>query len=234
MMTTTAAPAPAPQSAAATRALRLALIAPPTATTPPSSLGGLDQVRWLAGGLAERGHQVTLIGADLGELIPGGYTVIETNPTCRLRASAEIVERLHAELAGKAVERLGQVDLVSDHTRTGWLPAGQVGLNAWTVPTSYGPLIGPWAPAPKVASHSGWVAVSGHQRRNAAGLPWTAVIHPAIPIGGRLLNLKHAGPCVYLGPLLEAHGAAKALEAAHHAGEPIVLVGTRPGAEATT
>lgn len=68
MSTTTAATAPtrALEVWAPVQALRVALIAPPTASLPPASLGGLDQVRWLAEGLAERGHQVTLIGAGLG------------------------------------------------------------------------------------------------------------------------------------------------------------------------
>ncbi len=231
-MTTTTASAPAPQSPCATRVLRLALLAPPTASIAPSSLGGLDQVRWLAGGLAERGHQVTLIGADLGGLAAGGYALVDTDPTGGERASAEIVERLHAEQAGKAVEQLGPVDLISDHTRTGWLPAGETSLHVRTVQTSYRPLAGLWEPVPKVSGHLGWVAVSGHQRRNAPGISWVEVIHPAIPVGEHELCFAHAGPCVYLGPLLEAHGAGLALRAAHTAGLPIVLAGTQPGPRA--
>jgi hypothetical protein len=61
--------------------LRVALVAPPTATVPPASLGGSDQVRCLGQGLAELGHQVTLIGADLGGPAAGGYAVIDTDPT---------------------------------------------------------------------------------------------------------------------------------------------------------
>src|SRR6266498_566086 len=99
--------------------LRVALIARPTAAVPPCSLGGLDHVRRLAEGLAERGHQVTLIGAGLGGLVGAGYSVIDTDPVGGQRASAEIVERLHAERAGKVLELLGGVDVVSDHTRQG-------------------------------------------------------------------------------------------------------------------
>jgi len=213
--------------------LRVALIAPPITTVPPASLGGLDQVRWLAQGLAGRGHHVTLIGADLGGLAAGGYAVIDTDPTGGQRASGEIIERLHAEQTGKVLEYLGTVDVVGDHTRTGWLPAGEASLTAYTVQTSYRPLVGLWEPAPKVAGHLGWVAVSEHQRRNAPGLPWAAVIHPAIPVGEHELSFAHAGPCLYLGPLLQAHGAGLALQAAHTAGLPIVLAGTQPGARAT-
>jgi hypothetical protein len=199
----------------------------------PSDLGGLDQVRWVAQGLAGRGHQVTLIGAGLGGLTAGGYAVIDTDPTCGQRASVEIVERLHAEQAGRALEALDEVDVIGDHTRTGWLPAGNTSLPARTVQTSYRPLVDVWEPAPKVPWHVGWVAVSEHQRRNSPGIPWAGVIHPAIPVGEHELSSAHAGPCVYLGPLLEAHGAGLALQAAHTAGLPIVLAGTEPGARAT-
>jgi len=232
-MTITTAPAPASGISAAVPTLRVALIAPPTVTVPPSSLGGLDQVRWLAQGLAARGHQVTLIGADLGGLAAGGYAVIDTDPTGGQRASGEIVERLHAEQAGKVLEALDAVDMVGDHTCTGWLPAGAASLHARSVQTSYRPLVGLWEPAPKVAGHLGWVAVSGHQRRNAPSIPWAETIHPAIPVGEHELSFAHAGPCLYLGPLLEAHGAGLALQAAHTAGLPIVLAGTQPSPKAT-
>jgi Glycosyl transferases group 1 len=217
----------------AAQRLRMALIAPPTAAVPPSSLGGLDQVRRLAEGLAERGHQVALIGAGLGELAGVGYSVIDTDPTDGQRASAEIVERLHAEQAGKALERLAGADVVSDHTRTGWQPAGGQSRKARTVQTSYRPVIERWEPAPPVGGHAGWVAVSEHQQRNAPDMSWAGVIHPGIPVGKHPLGTSHRGLCVYLGPLLEDHGAGLALEAAHRAGRSIVLAGTQPSPRAT-
>jgi hypothetical protein len=233
--TTTTTPARALEVWALVQALRVALIAPPTATVAPAGLGGLDHVRRLAEGLAERGHQVTLIGAGLGELAGAGYAVIDSDPepTGRRRASAEIDERLHAERAGKVLERLGGVDVISDHTRTGWLPAGGQSLHVPTVQTSYRPAVELWEPAPRTPGHVAWVAVSEHQQRTAPGMPWEEVIHPGIPVGKHPLRSSHAGPCVYLGPLLEDHGAGLALEAAHRAGRPIVLAGTQPSARAT-
>lgn len=219
---------------AASQPLRVALLAPPTATVPPWGLGGLDQVRWLAEGLAARGHLVTLVGAGLDGLAAAGvYAVIDTDPGGGRRASAEIVERLHAQQAGEALERLGLVGVVGDHTRTGWLPAGGASRHAPTVQTSYRPLAGRSEPGPRVAGHLGWVAVSGHQQRTAPTMGWVGKIHPAIPIGQHQLCFTHTGPLVYLGPLTKRHGAALALAAAHTAGRPIVLAGTQPGPDAT-
>jgi hypothetical protein len=235
MTTTTTAPTRALEVWAAAQRLRVALIPPPTASVPPSSLGGLDQVRRLAEGLAERDHQVTLIGAGLGGLA-GAHarcSVIDTDPTGGQRVSAEIAERLHAERAGNVLERLGGVDVVSDHTRTGWQPASGQSLHVPTVQTSYRPVVELWESAPRTPGHLGWVAVSEHQQRNAPDLPWAKVIHPGIPVGRHPLGTRHGGPCVYLGPLLPDHGAGLALEAAHRAGRPIVLAGTQPSARAT-
>jgi hypothetical protein len=225
------------------RRLRVALVAPPAAAVPPSGLGGLDQVRWLAEGLAARGHQVTLIGADLGWLPGGGYHVVDTDPAGGHRESAEEAQRWHAEQAGKALEYLAgsEVEVVSDHTRTGWLPASGASLDLPTVQTSYQPPDhdDDWRSLAHRPGHLGFVAVSVYQRYhwrrpwNRRGPGWVGVIHPAIPVGEHLLGMGHTGPCVYLGPLTERDGAGAALEAAHRAGWPIVLAGTDPSPMAT-
>jgi hypothetical protein len=211
----------------------VALIAPATSAVPVSGLGGLNQVRWLADGLARRGHQVTLIGADLGDLTGAGYAVVDTDPAGGRPASPELAERWHAEQAGKVLEYLGgtDVDLVSDHTRTGWLPASDMSVDLRTVQTCYQPVVG--CQGPRRGGHLGWVAISGHQRHRSLSAAWAGVIHPAIPVGEHLLSSEHAGPCVYLGPLTEREGAGVALAAAHAAGWPIVLAGTASSEQAT-
>ena len=219
--------------------IRLALIAPPTSTVPPSSLGGLNMVRWLAEGLADRGHQLALIGAHLGGLVSQSYTVVDTHPTGGHHATPELVDRLHAEQAGKALEELANANVVSDHTESGYLPASS--RRVLTAQTIYQPAA-PWAlqpgaawPAPPptacVAEHVGMVAVSEHQQRTALGRPWLDVIHPGIPVAEHPLSTEHDGPCVYLGPLQVGHGARAALDAAHAAERPVVLAGTEPGGQ---
>jgi hypothetical protein len=232
-MTTTTAPARELEVWSEAQRLRVALIAPPAAAVPSSSLGGLDQVRWLAEGLADRGHQVTLIGADLGWLA-GGYQVVDTDPAGGHRASAQAAERWHAEQAGKVLEYLAgmDVEVVSDHTRTGWLPAGGASVDLPTVQTRYQPPDDDRGLARR-PGHLGFVAVSVYQRHHWPSTGWTEVIHPAIPVGEHLLSFGHTGPCLYLGPLTERTGAGVALEVAHRAGRPIVLAGTQPSQQAS-
>jgi glycosyltransferase involved in cell wall biosynthesis len=228
MTTTTTASTPAHRAA---HALRLALIAPPPATVPPASLGGLEQVRWLADGLAHAGHHVTLIGADLDGLTPDRYAVADTDPTGGQRATPELVDRLHAEQAGKLIEQL-QVEVVSDHTRTGYLPAS--GHPQAMAQTLYQPIASAWLPPaarpPLAHLTGGYVAISTYQQRGGLGLPWLQVIHPGIPFDEYPLSPDHDGPCVYLGPLQVGHGARVALEAAHQAGRQIVVAGIQPQA----
>ncbi|HZD02470.1 MAG TPA: glycosyltransferase [Actinomycetes bacterium] len=221
---------------AGSRPLRVALIAQPTQATARYSLGGLDHVRRLAVALVQRGHLVTLIGAGLEGLTGVGYAVVDTDPIGDQRASAELVERRHAEQAGKVLEFLGgmnDVEVVSDHTHIGWRPAGGVSEHLPTVHTSYQPLTSPPGPARRRPGHLGWVAISQHQQHRAPSPAWAGMIHPGIPVGEHRLSVEHAGPCVYMGPLLKQHGAGLALEAAHDAGRPIVLAGTTSSGEAT-
>ncbi len=206
--------------------MRLALIAPPT-TVPPSSLGGLDMVRTLADGLAERGHHVTLIGGALGALRPARYVVVDTDPGDP-GADGELVDDLHAVGAGKALEAL-DVQAVSDHT-AGYAPASDRRLP--TVRTVYRPA----SAVPAVAAPpapGGLVAVSRHQRRHALGLGglgrcWLDVIAPGIPFAQHPLSMAHDGPCLYLGPLLPGHQVEVAVAAAHQTGRPITVADTHP------
>ena len=192
----------------------------------------LAQKGWAPGNIVV-GNSVYSLGV-LGGFTSGGYAVIDTDPADGQRTSGEILKRRHAERAGKVIEQLGSVDVVGDHTRTGWLPAGEMSLHARTVQTSYRPLAGPWQPPAAAARHVGWVAVSAHQQRNLPGVGWLEVIHPAISVGCHRLIPRHDGPVVYLGPLSERHGAGLALAAAQQARRPIVLAGTQPSPEATT
>ncbi len=158
--------------------LRVALVAPPTQTVPPSALGGLDQVRWLADGLAARGHQVTLVGAGLHGFVAERYQVLDTDQHLATRPDPELADAWHAKAAGEIVELL-DIDTVSDHTLTGYQPAGgHLPPTAWTF---YQPAPPPPPGGQRPAglpAQLGLVAVSLHQQRPATWLPWWDVLHP--------------------------------------------------------
>ncbi len=207
--------------------MRLALIAPPTTTVPPAALGGLDTVRTLADGLAERGHHVTLIGGALGQPVTPRYAVVDTDPGDP-GADRELIDHLHAIAAGKALEVL-DVQAVGDHT-AGYHPTSE--QPPPTARTVYGHDVG-GAAAPEPPAPGGLVAISRHQRRHTLGLGglgrcWLDVIAPGIRFDQHPLSRAHDSPCLYLGPLLPGRHVEVAVAAAHQAGRPIVLADPHP------
>src|SRR6266545_3720255 len=232
---------------AAAQTLRVVAVAPPTATAPPASLGGLHQVQRLVEGLAERGHQVTLIGRGLGELTGGGYSVIDTDPTGGQHASAEIVERLHAQQAGKVLEQLGSVDVVSDHTRLGWLPAGQQSPDGRTVQTSYQALADPPGPTRRTG-HLAWAAahtagvpiVLAGTQSSAEATAYTEVeLRPQLASGDELLERVSpverwellADACCLIAPLHPMVPYSLEIVEAMAYGTPVVTLVATVGAE---
>jgi glycosyltransferase involved in cell wall biosynthesis len=210
------------------QSMRLALISPPVTTVPPEALGGLDMVRALAEGLALRGHHVTLVASGLDGDAPAGYAVADTGLDDRV--PPEVADDAHAELAGQVLERLS-VDLISDHSRAGYLP--ELGRR---VPFAFRTVYGthPGSPQP---GYVGLIPVSQHQYLRFAGDPdapyaWLEVIHPAIGFDAHPPRERHDGPLVYAGPLHPGARAEVAIRAAHEAGMPLVLAGTDPSAEA--
>lgn len=211
--------------------MHLALIAPPTPTVPPGTLGDVVMVHHLADHLAARGHHVTLIGGGL-EVPRGGYVVADTGVDGN-RVEQETADALHAERAGVILARLA-VDLVADHSRAGYLPdAGRRVLFGVRTVYDYDPARLAASGTAGLPQHVGLVAVSYHA--NAVAGPdapgaWLGVVHPGIPFDEYPLSVEHDGPVVYIGPLEPDHGVEAAIRAAHQAGLPITVAGVRSSA----
>jgi len=208
--------------------LRVALVAPPTQTVPPSALGGLDQVRWLADGLAARGHQVTLVGAGLHGFVAERYQVLDTDQHLATRPDPELADAWHAKAAGEIVELL-DIDTVSDHTLTGYQPArGAPAADRVDVLPAGTPAAARRAAAGRAArpARPGRGVAAPAAARHLAAVVGRAP--PAIPLAEHPWSARHDGPCVYLGPLQPGRvdRAGLALDAAHTAGRPITLAGT--------
>ncbi len=211
---------------------RVALVASPRATLPPGSYGGsVEQVTGLAAALARRGYEITVIGAGL-TIAPGAsrYRAIDTQQDEGL-TDPVLAEALH----GVAVERLLRrldVDLVHDHTVIGMLtPASDLDLPR--IVTVYTPTSdADGVPSAKVGGRVGGgaalVAVSGHQRAQAPGLPWLGVVHPGILVTEYPYREEKDGSCLFVGALAPGRGADLAIAAAHAAGRSITVAGTLP------
>jgi len=199
---------------------RIAVIAPPWFEIPPQSYGGIESVvYWLARGLLERGHDVTLVGAGGDHTGARFVQTFAEPPSPRLGES--FPEVYHAALAARALEGL-EFDVVHDHSLAGPLLA--CGRTIPTVVTAHGPVDG------ELGDYYGslgplvrLVAISDSQREIAPDLPWIRTVHNGIPVGEYPYREAKDDMVLFLGRMGTQKGAHLAIEAARQAGFPLIV-----------
>ncbi len=207
------------------RRLRIAIVAPPYYSVPPTSYGGIELMcHALTEGLVDRGHDVTLVAA--GEARTRAR-FIQTFPEPQQEATANDAETeiIHAALAASALVGVN-VDVVHDHTRAGPLTAAS--RQVPTIVTVHSALSGPDSHAEWLEAVAKWVcpvAISEAQRLEAPNLNWTATIHHGIPVDDYPFRAAKEDYVVYLGRLSPHKGAHVAIDAARAAGRRIVIAG---------
>lgn len=202
--------------------LRIGIVAPPWYGIPPDGYGGIERVcYYLARGLAENGHDVTLVGAGSGD---AGTTFI---PTYREPASESgkigdpLPEMVHAARSSQALAGL-DLDLIHDHSLAGPLTAR--GPGPPTLITAHGPVSGEFgAYFRALADDVGIVAISESQRRSAPDLPWVATIHNALDVGAYPFSAEKDDYVAFVGRMSPDKGVAGAIDAARAAGRRLVL-----------
>jgi len=202
--------------------VHIGLLAPPWIPIPPAGYGGIEQVVALqAGGLAEAGHDVTLIAAP-GSRVPGVRIVspLERVPD-QIGLSHD--EWMHV-LPG--LEELADVDVVIDHSGPlGAMMSGQAHSSALHV--VHGPLgsrdalvyeaIAAQAPRLRL------VAISEAQRRMAPSLPFAAVCHNGIDLEEMPFSAAHGQYLAFLGRMCPEKGVADAIVIARRAGLRLLI-----------
>ena len=202
--------------------LKLAIVAPPWFDVPPQGYGGIERVcYYLARGLAERGHDVTLVGAGSGD---AGTAFIATSP---LPASEShtmgdvLPEMIHAARSSQALAEL-ELDLVHDHSLAGPLTAR--GPGPPTLITAHGPVDGEFGSYFRaLADDVGLVAISESQRRSAPDLPWVATIHNSLDVNEYPFVADKRDYVAFVGRMTPDKGVAEAIDAARLAGRRLVL-----------
>jgi hypothetical protein len=214
----------------ATRALRIALVAPVHGVQPPVAGGSVQLVCQLAERLSVRGHDVTVLGTGEPDPPPGVvYDWVDTRRSTANRDDPFLVEALHSVNVDRLLDG-SDFDVVHDHTLTGPLLVHR--HHAATLHTVYGAV----ADTVGVLPSGGvlrlrLIAVSDHQRTQAPNRAWLGTVHPAVAVGSYPFGLERDGSCVILGELGDAQDTHAAVCAAHRAGRPAVVVGpgTVPG-----
>jgi glycosyltransferase involved in cell wall biosynthesis len=166
--------------------MRIAVIAPPWYTVPPSGYGGIEWVvALLANGLTERGHQVTLFAP------PGSETEAELVPPLGEVPPEGLIgdpwyEAAHAI---SAYDRAGEFDLVHDHTGPVGASIGAMS-DCPTVHTLHGPFTDQTNMLYRRIARRHWfVAISNSQQAmGPPNLRWAGVVYNGIPLDRYLLQ----------------------------------------------
>jgi glycosyltransferase involved in cell wall biosynthesis len=212
--------------------LRIALIAPVDKVRPPLAGGSVELVCRLAEHLAERGHEVTVLGTGRPDPQPATpYRWLDTQRSTGLYADPFMAESMHSISVDRMLDG-AELDIVHDHTLSGPLLVHRHQATVvHTVYTTMPDTIAATA-ARGASPRLRLVAVSDQQRGLAPNRAWLATVHPAVAVETYPFGADHGGPCVILDELGTVQDTQSAIEAAHRAGRPAVVVG--PGSMAGT
>lgn len=223
-MTTTTAPrthlTPAQPSA---EPLRIAMVAPPYFSLPPTGYGGIEAVvADLVDDLVRDGHHVTLIGAGPHRTAANDYVATFAEPPSA-KLGDPLIEVLHAARVADVIQR-GDFDVVHDHTLAGPLLARAT--LAPTVVTVHGPL----EPDPAeyyraLGAGVRLIGISDAQRRAAPDLPWLGTVYNGIRVETFPFQTDKEPFALFLGRFHPQKAPHLAIDAARAAGLPITLAG---------
>ena len=204
--------------------MRIALIAPPWYTIPPSGYGGIEWVvALLADGLSDRGHEVTLFAA------PGSGT--------KARLVSPLAEAPPPEAIGdpwyeashvvSVYEHCEEFDVLHDHTGPVGVSVGALS-DCPTVHTLHGPFTRQAHMLySRVARDHWFVAISESQRSMAPeNLRWGGVVYNGIPMDRYPFRQEKEDFLFFLGRADEEKAPDLAIEAARRAGRRLVLCAT--------
>jgi glycosyltransferase involved in cell wall biosynthesis len=205
--------------------LRIGVVAPPFYSVPPPGYGGIERVcHALTNGLADRGHDVTLIGVG-ARGVTCRFFATRSHPHPEGTEQDVDVEVVHAARAAGLLAAL-DLDIVHDHSRAGPLTAG--GRQAATVMTVHGPV----TPGTDqrdfyeaLSAHVSLVAISPAQRRDAPDLPWRATVPNGICVEDFVFRAAKDDFVLYLGRMNAQKGVHIAIDAARQANRPMIIAG---------
>lgn len=199
--------------------MRIAIVAPPWFAVPPTGYGGIELVvSYLADGLVERGHDVTLFAAG-GSRTKARLVATYPVPPSELLGDT-LIEQHHAL---KAYEWWNEFDLIHDHTLSGAMIGACVPVPV--VHTLHGPITERVARLlPDLARHVHLVAISHHQRSTLPAGVRATVIHNGVDPAAFPFRPEHGEYLLFCGRINPEKGPVEAIEIARRAGLPLLMV----------
>ena len=207
--------------------LRIAQLAPPFETVPPSGYGGTERVvSVLTEEFVRRGHEVTLFAAGdsrtAARLVPiVDRALWHTDPPCNDFAVAQ------SAVLSTIAREVDQFDIVHNHLDAhGFGLAGALGGRFVT--TLHGRLDVPgFLPTYRAFASLPLVSISDAQRRPLAGANWQGTVHNGIDLDTFTFNPEPGSYLAFLGRISPEKGLDVAIRVARSAGWPL-LIAARP------
>jgi glycosyltransferase involved in cell wall biosynthesis len=204
--------------------LRIGMVAPPWFEVPPRAYGGTEAVVGaLVDQLAERGHEVTLVGAGTGRTSATRFVSAYPEPPSALLGTSAVPEVVLAAEAARAFES-ADLDIVHDHSLAGPLLAR--GRTVPTVVTVHGPVGGAEGDYyERLGTSVHFVAISDAQRAMRPDLNWAGRVYNGIDVSSFPFESRKEPDVLWIGRFSPTKGAHLAIDAARKAGRRIILAG---------
>jgi glycosyltransferase involved in cell wall biosynthesis len=204
--------------------MRIAVIAPPWFTVPPSGYGGIELVvSLLADGLVARGHDVTMFASGGSKTTSELVSPLDEPPEPSLVGNPWF-DALHAVSAYRSIDH--GFEVVHDHS-------GIVGTALGALLQGHPPVVhtlhGPWTEPTKryfaqIHDVVHLVAISESQRAHHPGVRYAGVVHNGIDVARYPFCADKDDFLVYIGRANPDKGPALAVEVARRAGLPLAMV----------
>jgi glycosyltransferase involved in cell wall biosynthesis len=203
--------------------VRIAEIAPPWFTVPPSGYGGIELVvSLLADGLVVRGHDVTLFASGGSTTKAELVSPLEIPPDPSLLGNVwfDTHHALHAYL------QASEFDVVHDHSG---VVGPALGAMLGGRPPIAHTLHGPWTESSRryysmLEERVHLVAISDAQRRDNPGLRYAGTVHNGIDLGVYPYQAVKDDFLIYVGRANPDKGPTRAIEVARRVGMPLVMI----------
>jgi glycosyltransferase involved in cell wall biosynthesis len=207
------------------RILRIAQVAPPLESVPPSGYGGTERIiHELVTTLHGRGHEVTTFATGDSD-VPG--RLIPIVPRALRGAVADADPGPYLQVAVRAVlDRAHEFDLIHSHlewTSPALIRASPVPV----VSTFHGRLDAPWA-TDLLPGLPGLVAISRSQAAAQPTVAWAGIVHNGLSLHAAPLSGAPGDGLAFVGRIAPEKGIVSAIDIARRTGRSLRIVAKRP------
>lgn len=205
--------------------LKIAFLAPLFESVPPKTYGGTELiVYYLAEGLKERGHEVTVFAS--GDSKVSTKLVKMCPKALRTDPAVTNPQAYISLMMGKFFQKwANNFDIISNHVDFNALVFSQ-----WTkkplITTCHGVII----PERRIIYHyynknSYFISISKNQRNNAPNIHWIANIYHGIDLAHFKFNDKPMDYLLWFGRISPVKGTREAIEIAQKTGRRLIIAG---------